>query len=458
MYKRILILGLLLISTSAHAGTIALGTISADATPGGFNNNFTTLVNVVNGNLEGSGSTGASLNIKAGSLGVLDMADEVSPRVRDSELLSVTYDTTSVSNSYVVTGLTPATDATLISNISAGTAYINGYRVAKTATSHTYTASMDTYVDLSQTGVYTYSEVAVGASAPSVAPNSARLAKVTTTGTAITVVTDLANRRLPGLIIPAQYRVGMFVSKDSATTLTVQPGSVEVNSALVNKTALTTLTLGTAGSWAGGSALTAANTFGYVGIDSLGNIKMHTTAPTHDNYGVSTTSGKKRYATWSSTVYRILGWFRMNGSSQVDTVGNIKESDVANAVISSDSTSTTTTSTTSVQMNGMTIPFYSSGGPVEIDFQGAVTSSVDGEFIQGAISVDSGVIGPVSSAVTAASSSYPQNLTLHWLQTYSQGTHTFNITWRTGSGTAGQGTAIANIGTSGPRLIMVTEK
>lgn len=359
----IMFMGLLFCST-AHAGIISLGTISADATIDGFNNNFSTIKNAINGQIQGSATTGSSTNVLASSIGVLDMGPEANPQKRDSELLGIGIDTTTSSTSFIYTGLTPATSATLTSNISAGTAYINGYRVVKVATGETYLASSDTYVDLSATGVYTLSAVSNGSSAPSVAANSARLAKVVTSGTAITGVTDLSNRRIPGLIVPTNYRAGLIVSKDSATTVTIFPGSCEVNGTMIAPTSTTTLTLGTAGNWAGGSSLAAANIFGFVGVDASGNIKLHTTAPAYQNYALTLSAGRLRYASWSSTTYRILGWFYMNGNSQIDNASNIKEGDVSNVIMSTDESLITITASQTAYVNSNGTNFYNSGGPV----------------------------------------------------------------------------------------------
>ena len=370
-----LLLGLMLLSTNAYANTIAVGTVSSDISV--VNNNFSTIATVINGVIEGSTDGGATVsNVKADSLYEINMADDANPRLRDSELLSVTTDSVAVQNAYVYSGGVPADSANLTSDISACVAYINGYRVSKAATSTTYTASRDNWVDLSQTGVYTVTAVTVGAAEPVVAANSARLAKVTTDATEITAVTDEANRRLPGLIIPSQYRTGLVVSRDSATTLTVQPGSCEINNTMIPKTAITTLTITTAGDWAGGSALNAANTFGFVGSDASGNLKLHTTAPTHDNYGVSTTVGKRRYATWSSTVYRILGWFYMGTATTIDWASNIKEGDVANIVVSND-TAVVATSGAAFQEVGRA-RFYSSGGNILV--MGVVSGDSTGAF------------------------------------------------------------------------------
>ena len=70
---------------------------------------------------------------------------------------------------WVYTGLEPATAAGLTSDISLGTAYVNGVRVRKTlVTSKTYTASKDTYIDLADDGTFTFLAVNNGAAEPSV--------------------------------------------------------------------------------------------------------------------------------------------------------------------------------------------------------------------------------------------------------------------------------------------------
>ena len=369
--KKVLFLGIFsLFCTTSYAGNISLGTISADATVAGFNSNLTTIANVINGNIEGSTDSGASVsNIKADSVFEINMADDANGRVRDSELFNITVDTISggavaSQGTVVESGCVQATDTDLTADVSACVAYINGYRVSKSATSQTYANNTTTYLWLSQTGSYTQST-----NPNSSVANSALLASVVTSGGQITTVSNLFTTRVPGLIIPSNYREGLRVSRDSTTTLTVFPGACEVNSSIVTKSSTTTLTLTTAGDWAGGSSLQATSTAGYVGIDASGNLKLHTTAPTHQNYAVSVTLGKKRYATWSATVYRILGWFYMNatGSGELNSyeVGNIKEGDVPNAVNLNDlSTRGSLTSTTYADITNTTLRFYSSGGPV----------------------------------------------------------------------------------------------
>lgn len=75
--------------------------------------------------------------------------------------------------------------------MTAGVAYIDGKRVVVAAiASKTFTASKDTYVSVTNAGVVGYSEVANGASAPTLPTNSIWLAKVVTSGAAVTAVTQ----------------------------------------------------------------------------------------------------------------------------------------------------------------------------------------------------------------------------------------------------------------------------
>lgn len=122
-------------------------------------------------------------NIVDDTLTEADMADEINPRIR-------TYE--GAACEFVYTGLLPTTSATLSTTISAGTGYPRGYRCNKaSATNKTFTASKDTYVDIDQNCDFQYSEVSNGASAPALATNSIRLAKVTTSGTAVSTVEDM---------------------------------------------------------------------------------------------------------------------------------------------------------------------------------------------------------------------------------------------------------------------------
>lgn len=126
-------------------------------------------------------------------------------------------------NDFVFTGLTIPDTANLSSTTTTGTAYINGVRVVKGATAKTYTASKDTYVDVSDNGVYTYGEVSNGGAEPSVAANSIRIAKVTTDSSQIQESTD---RRVTSIII-SSGSVPRLTDSDSDTDIFVEKTSDE---------------------------------------------------------------------------------------------------------------------------------------------------------------------------------------------------------------------------------------
>lgn len=423
-------------SHNAYADIISVPDFSADSGVPHLNYFKNTTVNMINGNIQGAGGTGANRNIAADSVAEIDLYDDANPRIYASDLLSIGSDSfatgTLVQNSYVKSGGTIATSGTLSSTLTACVYYVNGYRISLGASSQTFTASMDTYVDLSQSGVVTLSPVANGATQPPVASNSARVAKVVTDGTSITSVTDLANRRLPGLTVPANYRSGFAVSKDSATTLSILPGTCEINNTMLNKTSNSTLTISTSGDWAGGVSLRAADTYAFVGEDASGNLKLHTTAPAFSNYAVSSTAGKKRYSTWSGTVYRILGWFYMDGSQNVEVASNIKEGDVANIVVSNDLNIVALSSTSYVPI--MNIRFYSSGNPVKFIsiVSGDTTGTIarfENVFRDGSSDLTSSEKG--SFALTAGSGydvTFNNMYAAGGLETPSQSSH--NYSWR----------------------------
>lgn len=393
--KRLILSAVFFFSVStAYADVISVPAFSADSGVSHLETFRTTVVNAINGNIEGAGSTGAAKNIKADTVSEIEMYDDANPRIRDGELLGIGSDSVSsgslVQSSYVYSGGVPADDTDLTSDISAIVVYINGYRITKGATALTYTANRDNYVDISQTGSYTVSPVTIGAAAPSVAANSARLAKVVTDGTEIQTITDLARRSLSGLVVPTNFRDGLVVSKDSTTTIRILPGIAEINGSMVEKTTGTTLTISTAGDWAGGTSLRAANTYGFVGLDSSGNLKLHTTAPAYDNYDLTSTAGKKRYASWSSTTYRQLGWFYMDAAQVIENASNIREAGLSNIIQSNDTAIVSVTGTAYTERQKTN--FYSSGGVIRL---------------QGVMSIDVGVTDGLSIEFGRASAVIP---------------------------------------------------
>jgi len=99
---------------------------------------------------------------------------------------------------YIISGLIPATSATLTSDISAGTAFVQGYLITVGVTSHTYTASKDTYISLDSAGTYTFSEVENFEEAPAKPANTAGIARVETNTTAIIGVTTTIQNTFVG--------------------------------------------------------------------------------------------------------------------------------------------------------------------------------------------------------------------------------------------------------------------
>jgi len=124
-----------------------------------------------------------------------------------------------IADNFVATGFTFATSASLVSAFTGGRAYVGGRVITKPNYNHTFTASKDTYVDVSSADLptsnddLTYTAVANGAGEPSLAAGQMRIAKVVTDGTAVTTVTDL--RRLsPG----KQHYKRQLITTDSTQT------------------------------------------------------------------------------------------------------------------------------------------------------------------------------------------------------------------------------------------------
>jgi len=92
----------------------------------------------------------------------------------------------------IISGFTIADSADLDSTVIAGVAYLGDPTTERIITEDepkTFTASKDTYVDISTTGLV-YTETTLGAGDPGVAGTDKRIAKVVTDGTEITSVDD----------------------------------------------------------------------------------------------------------------------------------------------------------------------------------------------------------------------------------------------------------------------------
>lgn len=108
---------------------------------------------------------------------------------------------------HIVSGGVVAQSSGLIGTFSNIVFYLSGQRYSGTSIANkTYTASKDTYVDVTATSggtvSVTYSEVANGAASPALAANSIRVAKVVTNGSAITSVSQGSVDSLNNQIYP----------------------------------------------------------------------------------------------------------------------------------------------------------------------------------------------------------------------------------------------------------------
>jgi len=91
----------------------------------------------------------------------------------------------------IVYGLIPPVSGTLSSTHPDGVGYVAGVRVIIDPKPKTYTASRDTYVDVTPTGSYVYTAVTLGAAAPAITSPNMRICKVVTDGTTVSSVVVL---------------------------------------------------------------------------------------------------------------------------------------------------------------------------------------------------------------------------------------------------------------------------
>ena len=209
-------------------------------------------------------------------------------------------------NNYVISGLLPpTTTGTLTSTTTAGVAYIDGTRVSKDATAHLYTASKDTYVDLSSTGTYTYSEVVNGGAKPATASNSIRLAKVVTDATEVTSVTDM---RVLGVTLATSedfYISGMELLYTDATRVSIDTGVCYVGGTRIEKTAPIGIDISSATNYITGISERATSIWLYAYCDDSGSVKIDNNAPDyHDTSG--NTAGTKHYYKYGTEYWRFL--------------------------------------------------------------------------------------------------------------------------------------------------------
>lgn len=116
---------------------------------------------------------------------------------------------------YVASGGIWSGDAygsTRLASMTAGVVYINGKRIALSAvTGRTFTASTDTYIDVSDAGVISYNEVSNNTASPALAANSIRIGIVVTGATNIAAATSInqGNWNAPLPVVSGEYLTGL---------------------------------------------------------------------------------------------------------------------------------------------------------------------------------------------------------------------------------------------------------
>ncbi len=416
------LLGLLL-CTKAYAGII---TVDAFITPDDVSiahlETFRTkVVDEMNGNID-------SANIEDNTVSEADMADNANVRVYFNDAF----------NDFVASGLLPPTSDNLTTTTTIGISYINGYYVTKDATAHTFTASKWTYIDLSQTGVYTYVETVHGAAAPAITSNSMRLARVSTDGTKVLAIRDDRVLSIATATNEDHYRTGFDCTMNGSIGIAVSPGVVYYGTTRLGKVSATTLNLTTATDWVGDVSLRGASTWGYIVVDSNGSIRLTTTAPTKADTSGNTT-GILRYSVISSVYYRVLGWFYMdaNQNIQIDKVGNFKDGVSVSNVVSIISFDTANYGTQNVYQSiaGMTADIYCTGKPISILFD--ANGIADSGITTAAYNISEDAVSKDSTEIPTGwlgAGSY--NERTNYIYTYkpAQGGHKFNINYKPISG------------------------
>lgn len=142
---------------------------------------------------------------------------------------------------FISSGVVWTTVSGLAGTMSGGTIYYNGTPVTiNSVASHTFTASDDTYIDVDKNGNVTYQGVSNGGSAPSLTANSIRVAKVVTSGSAITSIalTGVDSNNVP--IYPVNpYGYNSWLTwTPTLGGITIGNGTVVANYASVGKTTI----------------------------------------------------------------------------------------------------------------------------------------------------------------------------------------------------------------------------
>ena len=416
MKKLVLLLGtLVLLCGTAQAGIISYDSIVSGGglTVNWLNGEKDTIYSEFNGNIE-------AVNIKDGTLVAADFATSASPITRTDEQIG----------DYTFTGHLPVTDATLTSDISAGTSYVNGYRCATAATSKTYTASKDTWVYIDQNSAFQYVETAVGASAPTTPANSLLLAKVTTSGAAITVVTDLRTTTPPALRIYQDYKQGLVISRDitGADKVTIGRGEIDfgasVTSGLRRNTSAVEVDFATTGRGGLDTGSQTAKTIYYV-------FAVADDANATNYEGIASISSSDASGV---TGERLVGhaWSDESTNISPDSVGAYKgvggdAPNTAHRSASGMAIPISDTTFASTDLDATKTKFNSSGRPVMIIGTAQHTSAGAAVYAKMLINIDGDDKEESEAAGSSGVTGSPDSITCTWCGTLAAGLHEIKL-------------------------------
>ena len=416
MKKLVLLLGtLVLLCGTAQAGIISYDSIvsASDVKISWLNGMKDTIFGEFDGNIEG-------VNIKDGTLVAADFATSSSPITRTDEQIG----------DYTYTGHLPVTDATLTSDISAGTSYVNGYRCATAATSKTYTASKDTWVYIDQNSAFQYVETAVGAAQPTTPANSLLLAKVTTSGAAITVVTDLRTTTPPALRIYQDYKQGLVISRDitGADKVTIGRGEIDfgasVSSGLRRNTSAVEIDFATTGRGGLDTGTQSAKTIYYIFVvaDDANSTNYEGIASISST-DASTVTGERLVGhAWSDESTNIspdsVGAYRGVGGDAPNTAQRSQAGVAINV---------TDTTYPSADFDASKTKFNSSGRPVLITGKARHTSSGATVTMSMVITIDGDDKEETETTGSSVGTGTPESVACMWQGTLATGLHEIKL-------------------------------
>ena len=437
MKKVIILVAMLFICSSSYGAVISYTSLSGDSglSYSWLNDSFNTIYNEFNGSINDA-------NVQDDSLKEPDFADEINPRIRTDETIG----------DFTYTGHLPAVPGGggLTATTTAGTSYIEGYRIVTAATDKAYTASKDTWVYIDINGAFQYEEVATDASEPTTPSNSLLLATVVADGTDVTSVTDRRQTTPPNLRIYTDYIQALVISRDVTDTEVVQlgVGTIDFGAGVSNGFRRNILSADIDfGSNGRGGLDTGSLSEGYYYLYAVaddGNTTTYEGIASTSPSGASGVEGE-----------RLVGWCYAPSGSLIspDSIGAYRGvgGDAPNYVRVEGTNSVTTTGSTYEEIPSLAdVKFYSSGRPVKISLVIPFSNANSGADNHFTVSVDNVHFMTVMHDTTG--NAHKNIATTQNIKKLGKGTHTIDAKWAIANDTLTQ-----NAPVYGNRRLMIEE-